>query len=118
VALAMARLDQSRASSLNPDDTLANVLTGGGGDTVFVGGKPRNVISYMQDFLFTGEQARTPVKVLSGGERARLLLARLFASPSNFLVLDEPTNDLDLETLDLLEEVLGRISRHGAGGQP
>ncbi len=106
VALAMAKLDQSRAS-LNPDDTLANVLTGGGGDTVFVGGKPRNVISYMQDFLFTGSQARTPVKVLSGGERARLLLAKLFAAPSNFLVLDEPTNDLDLETLDLLEETLG-----------
>ena len=58
----------------------------------------------MQDFLFTGQQARTPVKVLSGGERARLLLARLFAVPSNFLVLDEPTNDLDLETLDLLED--------------
>ena len=105
VALAMAKLDQSRAS-LDPDDTLANVLTGGGGDTVFVGGKPRNVISYMQDFLFTGQQARTPVKVLSGGERARLLLAKLFAAPSNFLVLDEPTNDLDLETLDLLEETL------------
>jgi ATP-binding cassette subfamily F protein uup len=61
----------------------------------------------MQDFLFTPAQARTPVKVLSGGERARLLLAKLFALPSNFLVLDEPTNDLDLETLDLLEEVLG-----------
>ena len=105
VALAMAKLDQSRAA-LNPEDTLANVLTGGGGDTVFVGGKPRNVISYMQDFLFTGQQARTPVKVLSGGERARLLLAKLFAAPSNFLVLDEPTNDLDLETLDLLEETL------------
>ena len=61
----------------------------------------------MQDFLFTPAQARTPVKVLSGGERARLLLAKLFATPSNFLVLDEPTNDLDLETLDLLEEVIG-----------
>ena len=106
VALEMAKLDQSRAS-LHPEETLANVLTGGGGDTVWVGGKPRNVISYMQDFLFTGQQARTPVKVLSGGERARLLLAKLFATPSNFLVLDEPTNDLDLETLDLLEEVIG-----------
>jgi ATP-binding cassette subfamily F protein uup len=106
VALEMAKLDQSRAS-LHPEETLANVLTGGGGDTVYVGGKPRNVISYMQDFLFTGQQARTPVKVLSGGERARLLLARLFAVPSNFLVLDEPTNDLDLETLDLLEDVVG-----------
>jgi ATP-binding cassette subfamily F protein uup len=106
VALEMAKLDQSRAS-LHPEETLANVLTGGGGDTVYVGGKPRHVISYMQDFLFTGQQARTPVKVLSGGERARLLLARLFAVPSNFLVLDEPTNDLDLETLDLLEDVVG-----------
>jgi len=105
VALEMAKLDQSRAS-LHPNETLANVLTGGG-DTVYVGGKPRHVISYMQDFLFTGQQARTPVKVLSGGERARLLLARLFAVPSNFLVLDEPTNDLDLETLDLLEDVVG-----------
>ena len=104
-ALQMAKLDQNRAS-LHPEETLANVFTGGGGDTVWVGGKPRNVISYMQDFLFTGQQARTPVKVLSGGERARLLLARLFAVPSNFLVLDEPTNDLDLETLDLLEEVV------------
>ena len=105
-ALEIARLDQNRAS-LHPEETLANVLTDGGGDTVFVGGKPRNVISYMQDFLFVPAQARTPVKVLSGGERARLLLARLFAKPSNFLVLDEPTNDLDLETLDLLEETVG-----------
>jgi ATP-binding cassette subfamily F protein uup len=64
------------------------------------------VMNYLQDFLFTPQQARTPVKVLSGGERARLLLAKLFATPSNFLVLDEPTNDLDLETLDLLEEVI------------
>ena len=73
---------------------------------MIVGGKPRHVMNYMQDFLFTPQQARTPVKVLSGGERARLLLAKLFATPSNFLVLDEPTNDLDLETLDLLEEVI------------
>ena len=102
----MAKLDQNRAA-LHPEDNLANALTGGGGDTVFVGGKPRHVVSYMQDFLFTPAQARTPVKVLSGGERARLLLAKLFALPSNFLVLDEPTNDLDLETLDLLEEVVG-----------
>ena len=72
-----------------------------------MGGKPRHVISYMQDFLFTPEQARTPGRVLSGGERARLLLARLLALPSNLLVLDEPTNDLDLETLDLLEEAVG-----------
>lgn len=104
--LEMAKLEQNRAE-LHPEDTLANALTGGGSDTVFVGGKPRHVMSYMQDFLFTPAQARTPVKVLSGGERARLLLAKLFALPSNFLVMDEPTNDLDLETLDLLEEVVG-----------
>jgi ATP-binding cassette subfamily F protein uup len=104
--LEMAKLDQNRAA-LHPEDNLADALTGGGSDTVFVGGKPRHVMSYMQDFLFTPAQARTPVKVLSGGERARLLLARLFAMPSNFLVLDEPTNDLDLETLDLLEETVG-----------
>ena len=104
--LEMAKLEQNRAD-LHPEDNLANALTGGGSDTVFVGGKPRHVVSYMQDFLFTPAQARTPVKVLSGGERARLLLAKLFALPSNLLVLDEPTNDLDLETLDLLEEVVG-----------
>jgi len=104
--LEMAKLDQNRAA-LHPEDNLADALTGGGSHTVFVGGKPRHVVSYMQDFLFTPAQARTPVKVLSGGERARLLLAKLFAIPSNFLVLDEPTNDLDLETLDLLEEVVG-----------
>ena len=104
--LEMAKLEQNRAE-LHPEDSLANALTGGGSDTVFVGGKPRHVMSYMQDFLFTPAQARTPVKVLSGGERARLLLAKLFALPSNLLILDEPTNDLDLETLDLLEEVVG-----------
>ena len=81
-------------------------LTGGSGDTVTVGGQSRHVIGYMKDFLFRPEQARTPVGVLSGGERARLTLARAFARPSNLLVLDEPTNDLDLETLDLLQEQL------------
>ena len=103
--LLMAQLDQSRAA-LNPEQSLAAAVTDGSGDTVMVAGKPRHVMNYLQDFLFTPQQARTPVKVLSGGERARLLLAKLFATPSNFLVLDEPTNDLDLETLDLLEEVI------------
>ena len=103
--LLMAELDQSR-SKLHPEQSLAAAVTDGSGDTVMVAGKPRHVMNYLQDFLFTPQQARTPVKVLSGGERARLLLAKLFAVPSNFLVLDEPTNDLDLETLDLLEEVI------------
>jgi ATP-binding cassette subfamily F protein uup len=103
--LLMAKLDQSRAA-LHPEQSLAAAVTDGSGDTVMVAGKPRHVMNYLQDFLFTPQQARTPVKVLSGGERARLLLAKLFATPSNFLVLDEPTNDLDLETLDLLEEVI------------
>jgi ATP-binding cassette subfamily F protein uup len=103
-SIEMAALDQQR-TPLHPEDTLANVI-GGGSNVVEVGGKPRNVISYMKDFLFTPEQARVPVRVLSGGERARLLLARLLAKPSNLLVLDEPTNDLDLETLDLLEELI------------
>jgi len=103
--LAMAALEQNRAS-LSPDATLSEVLTGGVGDIVHVGGQARHVISYMKDFLFAPEQARTPVRVLSGGERARLLLAKALATPSNLLVLDEPTNDLDLETLDLLQEMI------------
>ncbi|HEX3851945.1 MAG TPA: ABC-F family ATP-binding cassette domain-containing protein, partial [Polyangiaceae bacterium] len=103
-SIEMAALDQNR-TPLHPEDTLVNVI-GGGSDMIDVGGKPRHVVSYMKDFLFTPEQARTPVRVLSGGERARLLLARLLAQPSNLLVLDEPTNDLDLETLDLLEELV------------
>jgi len=103
--LDMAVLEQGR-DTLHPETVLSAVLTDGLGDTVEVGGKPRHVVSYMKDFLFTPEQARTPVRVLSGGERARLLLAKLLAKPSNLLVLDEPTNDLDLETLDLLEEML------------
>jgi ABC transport system ATP-binding/permease protein len=103
--LQMAALDQNRAL-LDPETTLSAMLAGGTGDTVEVGGRTRHVVSYMKDFLFTPEQARTPVRVLSGGERARLLLAKALATPSNLLVLDEPTNDLDLETLDLLEEMI------------
>ena len=104
--LEMATLDQHR-ESLDPKSSLADALTGGRGDHVMVGGKPKHVISYMKDFLFTQEQARTPLEVLSGGERGRLMLARALAKPSNLLVLDEPTNDLDLETLDVLEDMLG-----------
>ncbi len=103
--LAMATLDQTRAS-LDPLRTLSDTLTGGGGDQVEVNGVKRHVIGYMKDFLFRPEQARTPVGVLSGGERARVLLAVALARPSNLMILDEPTNDLDLETLDLLQEML------------
>jgi ATP-binding cassette subfamily F protein uup len=103
--IALVTLDQSRAL-LDGQASLRDVLTGGRGDRVEVGGQMRHVMSYMQDFLFLPEQAGTPVEVLSGGERARLLLAKALAKPGNLLVLDEPTNDLDLETLDLLEEMI------------
>ncbi|MBV8335473.1 MAG: ATP-binding cassette domain-containing protein [Alphaproteobacteria bacterium] len=106
--LAVTTLDQ-RQESLDPKWTLAQALTGGSGDTVTVGGESRHVIGYMKDFLFRPEQARTPVDVLSGGERARLTLACAFARPCNLLVLDETTNDLDLETLDLLQEKLAEF---------
>jgi ATP-binding cassette subfamily F protein uup len=101
----MVTLDQRR-EELKPDWTVAEALTGGRGDQVIVGGKARHVASYMKDFLFMPEQMRTHLKALSGGERGRLMLARALAKPSNLLVLDEPTNDLDLETLDLLQELL------------
>ena len=105
-SLEMVTLDQLRAT-LDPAVTLQDTLTGGGGDQVMVAGQKRHVIGYMKDFLFRPEQARTPVGVLSGGERGRLMLACALARPSNLLVLDEPTNDLDQETLDLLQEMLG-----------
>ncbi|MGF1608795.1 MAG: ABC-F family ATP-binding cassette domain-containing protein [Kiloniellales bacterium] len=97
--------DQKR-ESLDPEATLWQTLVPGGGDSLMVRGRQRHVVSYLTDFLFAESQARQPVKSLSGGEKNRLLLARLFARPSNLLVLDEPTNDLDMETLDLLLEVL------------
>ncbi|MDC8804101.1 ATP-binding cassette domain-containing protein [Halomonas pacifica] len=102
--LKVAYFDQLRAGLEMDKSVYDNVAQGS--DRVTVGGKDRHVISYLQDFLFTPDRARQPVKVLSGGESNRLLLAKLFTQPANVLVLDEPTNDLDVETLELLEELL------------
>jgi ABC transport system ATP-binding/permease protein len=103
--LEIAYVDQARAD-LSADMTLWEALADGGGDQVMVRGRPKHVAGYARDFLFQDGQLRQPVASLSGGERNRLLLARALAKPANLLVLDEPTNDLDMETLDLLEEVL------------
>ncbi|MGE5475960.1 MAG: ABC-F family ATP-binding cassette domain-containing protein [Bacteroidales bacterium] len=100
-----AYFDQRR-DRLDPERSVWDTLTDGRGDNIWVRGRPQHVVGYMKDFLFSEAQARTPVKALSGGERNRLLLAKLLAKPSNLLILDEPTNDLDMDTLDLLEEVL------------
>jgi ATP-binding cassette subfamily F protein uup len=102
--LQVAYFDQLR-QQLDEDATVQENL-GAGGETLSIGGNSRHVLGYLQDFLFTPERARTPVRLLSGGERNRLLLARLFSKPANVIVLDEPTNDLDTETLELLEERL------------
>jgi ATP-binding cassette subfamily F protein uup len=102
--LQVAYFDQYRATLREDWNAIENVAEGR--ESVNVGGKPRHVIGYLQDFLFTPERARAPITRLSGGERNRLLLAKLFAQPSNLLVMDEPTNDLDVETLELLEELL------------
>ena len=100
--------DQKRVG-LDPDDTLWRSLCPHGGDQVMVRGAPRHVVGYLKEFNFDVEQVRAPISTLSGGERNRLLLAKLLAKPTDLLVLDEPTNDLDMDTLDLLEEVLGEF---------
>ena len=103
--LEIAVFDQ-KVEQLDPERSVWDTLTDGRGDQVWVRGTPRHVVGYMKDFLFNDNQARTPIKALSGGERNRLLLAKILAKPANLLVLDEPTNDLDMDTLDLLEEAL------------
>jgi ABC transport system ATP-binding/permease protein len=113
--LQVAYFDQLRAQLDLEKSVRDNVA--GGSDQVEIDGASRHVLSYLKDFLFTPERARQPVKALSGGERNRLLLAKLFTRPANLLVLDEPTNDLDTETLELLEELLLHFG-HAAAGQP
>jgi len=104
--LSVAYFDQLRAQ-LDDNATLADTISQGS-DFIEIGGQKKHIISYLGDFLFAPERARSPVKSCSGGERNRLLLARLFTQPANVLVLDEPTNDLDIETLELLEEMLAQ----------
>jgi ATP-binding cassette subfamily F protein uup len=107
--ITIARFDQQRVE-LDPNKSLWDTLCPTGGDSLIVQGRQRHVVAYLRDFLFDERQARGPVSSLSGGERNRLLLARNLAAPSNVLALDEPTNDLDLDTLDLLEDMLGEYS--------
>ncbi|MBD9374818.1 ABC-F family ATP-binding cassette domain-containing protein [Rhizobium sp. ARZ01] len=107
--LEIATLDQRR-DELDLDETLAHYLTDGRGENLIVNGEQRHVTGYMKEFLFQPEQARTPIRNLSGGERARLMLARILSRPTNLLILDEPTNDLDIETLDLLQEIVAGFS--------
>ena len=108
-SLMPAYFDQQR-EQLDPSKSIMDNVTGGSGETITIGGRPRHVSSYLRDFLFPPERLHAPVSMLSGGERNRLLLARLFAKPSNLLVMDEPTNDLDAETLDLLEEMVAEYA--------
>jgi ABC transport system ATP-binding/permease protein len=108
-SLASAYFDQQR-EQLDPAASIMDNVTGGSGDTVIIDGQPRHVSGYLRDFLFPPERLQAPVSMLSGGERNRLLLARLFARPSNLLVMDEPTNDLDAETLELLEEMVANYA--------
>jgi ATP-binding cassette subfamily F protein uup len=107
--LEVAYFDQQR-EQLDPAASILENVTSGSGDSVIIDGKPRHVSGYLRDFLFAPERLQAPVSMLSGGERNRLLLARLFARPSNVLVMDEPTNDLDSDTLDLLEELVSQYA--------
>jgi ATP-binding cassette subfamily F protein uup len=102
--LVVGYFDQLRGQ-INPEKSIIDNVSGGR-ESIDINGRSRHIISYLQDFLFTPERARTPVKALSGGETNRVMLAKLFSQPSNLLILDEPTNDLDVETLELLEEIL------------
>jgi ATP-binding cassette subfamily F protein uup len=107
--LEVAVFDQ-KIEQLDPEKSVWDILTDGRGDQIWVRGQPRHVVGYMKDFLFQERQAKTPLKALSGGERNRVLLAKILAKTANLLVLDEPTNDLDMDTLDLLEETLADYS--------
>ena len=115
-SLLPAYFDQQR-EQLDVEASIMDNVTGGG-ETVMIAGRARHVSGYLRDFLFPPERLNAPVSMLSGGERNRLLLAKLFARPSNLLVMDEPTNDLDAETLDLLEEMVGRVRGDAAAGEP
>jgi ATP-binding cassette subfamily F protein uup len=115
--LLSAYFDQNR-ERLNPESTPWTTLCPDGGDVVEIDGKPRHVTSYLRDFLFDDHKMTQRVSTLSGGEQNRLLLARIFSEPHNFLVLDEPTNDLDMETIDLLQEVIADYDGTGIDSQP
>jgi len=114
--LACAYFDQQR-EQLDPAASIMDNVTGGSGDTVMIDGQPRHVSGYLRDFLFPPERLNAPVSMLSGGERNRLLLARLFARPSNLLVMDEPTNDLDADTWNCWRKWSG-TTRDAAAREP
>ncbi|AMC13352.1 ABC-F family ATP-binding cassette domain-containing protein [Liberibacter crescens] len=105
----IAIIDQKR-EILDQDTTVFSYLTGGLKDTLMINEQPRHVMGYLQDFLFQPDQAHTPIRNLSGGERMRLILARMMAQPYNVLIMDEPTNDLDMETMDFLQEIINQFT--------
>ncbi len=114
--LQVAYFDQLR-DTLDPDKTVQENV-GEGSDKIQIGDKTKHIVGYLQDFLFTPERARTQVRFLSGGERNRALLAKLMTRPANVIVLDEPTNDLDSETLELLGRPAGGFPRHAVDREP